>query len=45
MIDDIKKGKLNQIKGKAEEASGKLTGNKTQEIKGKVQNTAGKVKE
>ena len=45
MADDIKKGKLNQIKGKAKEADGKLTGSKTQEIKGKAQNTAGKIQE
>ena len=45
MADDIKKGKLKQIKGKAGEASGKVTGSKTEEIKGKVVNTAGKVQE
>ena len=45
MADDIKKGKLKQIKGKAGEASGKVTGSKTEEIKGKVENTAGKVQE
>ena len=45
MADGIKKGKLHQVKGKVEEETGKLTGNKTQEIKGKVENAAGKVQE
>jgi uncharacterized protein YjbJ (UPF0337 family) len=45
MADDIKKGKLHQVKGKVKEETGKLTGNKTHEIKGKVENAAGKVQE
>lgn len=45
MVDDIKKGQLNQIKGKAREEAAKLTGNKTQEIKGKVENATGKIQE
>jgi uncharacterized protein YjbJ (UPF0337 family) len=45
MADDIKKGKLHQVKGKVKEEAGKLAGNKTQEIKGKVENAAGKVQE
>jgi uncharacterized protein YjbJ (UPF0337 family) len=45
MTDDIKKGKLHQVKGKVKEEAGKITGNKTQEIKGKVENAAGKVQE
>ena len=45
MAEDIKKGKLKQIKGKAREEAGKLTGNKTREIKGKEEQSAGKVQE
>jgi uncharacterized protein YjbJ (UPF0337 family) len=45
MADDITKGKLKQIKGKAREESGKVTGNKSQEIKGKREKAAGKVQE
>jgi uncharacterized protein YjbJ (UPF0337 family) len=45
MADNVTKGKLNQIKGKAREESGKVTGNKSEEIKGKAKNAAGKVQE
>ena len=45
IADDIKKGQLNQIKGKAREKVGKSTGNKTQEIKGKIENAAGIIQE
>jgi uncharacterized protein YjbJ (UPF0337 family) len=36
---------MNQIKGKAREESGKLTGKKAQEIRGKAEQAAGKVQE
>ena len=45
MANDITKGQLNQIKGKAKEKMGKLTGNTSQEIKGKAQNAGGKLQE
>ena len=36
MTNEITEGKLKQIKGKAREDCGKLTGNKSQEIRGKA---------
>jgi uncharacterized protein YjbJ (UPF0337 family) len=45
MASDITKGKSKQVKGKAREAFGKLTGKKTQQIKGKAEQAAGKVQE
>ena len=45
MANDTTEGKLNQIKGKAREESGKLTGNKSQEIRGKAEHAAGKLQE
>jgi uncharacterized protein YjbJ (UPF0337 family) len=45
MADNITKGKLNQIKGKDREESGKVTGNKSEQIKGKVGSSAGKLQE
>ena len=45
MADNIIEGKVKQVKGKAREEVGKLTGNKTQELKGKVENAAGKAQE
>jgi uncharacterized protein YjbJ (UPF0337 family) len=45
MANDITKGKSKQIKGKAREAFGKLTGKKTQQIKGKAEQAAGEVQE
>ena len=45
MAGSITKGKSKQLKGKAREAFGKLTGKKTQQIKGKTEQAAGKVQE
>ena len=45
MTDNVTEGKLNQIKGKAREESGKVTGNKSEQIKGKAEQAAGKVQE
>ena len=45
MDENITKGKLNQIKGKAREESGKLTGNKSQEIRCKAERVVGKAQE
>ena len=39
------KGKLNQIKGRAREESGKVTGNKSGQIRGKAEQAAGIVQE
>lgn len=45
MADNVTQGKLNQIKGKAREESGKVTGNKSEQIKGKAEQAAGKLRE
>jgi uncharacterized protein YjbJ (UPF0337 family) len=45
ITEDIKKGKLHQIKDKAREESGKLTGNKSEEMRGAAENVAGKAQE
>lgn len=45
MADNITEGKVKQLKSKAREEVGKLTGNKTQETKGKAENAAGKLQE
>jgi len=45
MTNEITEGKLKQIKGKAREDSGKLTGNKSQEIRGKAEGAARKAQE
>ena len=42
---DIAAGKVKQIKGKANDIAGAVTGNTTQQIKGKAQQAAGKVQE
>jgi len=45
MINEITEGKLKQIRGKAREQSGKVTGNISQEIRGKAERVAGKAEE
>ena len=45
MGDNIKKGKLVQIKGKAREESGKVTGNISEQIRGQAEQASGKVQE
>ena len=45
MDDNITKGKLTQIKGKAMEESGKVTGDITEEIIGQAEQAAGKIQE
>ncbi len=45
MADNITHGKLNQIKGKAQEESGKITGNNSEQIKGKANQAYGKLQE
>ena len=42
---DITAGKVKQIKGKANNIAGAITGNTARQIKGKVQKTAGKGQE
>jgi uncharacterized protein YjbJ (UPF0337 family) len=43
--DDIAAGKVKQIKGKANDIAGAVTGNTARQIKGKIQQAAGKVQE
>jgi uncharacterized protein YjbJ (UPF0337 family) len=43
--EDIAAGKVKQIKGKANDIAGAVTGNTARQIKGKVQQAAGKVQE
>jgi uncharacterized protein YjbJ (UPF0337 family) len=44
-MDNITKGKWNQVKGKVKEETAKLTGNTNQQFKGKAEQAAGKVQE
>ena len=43
--EDIAAGKVKQIKGKANDIAGAVTGNIGRQIKGKAQQAAGKVQE
>ena len=43
--EDIAAGKVKQIKGKANDIAGAVTGNTGRQIKGKAQQAAGKVQE
>jgi uncharacterized protein YjbJ (UPF0337 family) len=43
--EDIAAGKVKQIKGKANDIAGAVTGNTSRQIKGKAQQAAGKVQE
>jgi uncharacterized protein YjbJ (UPF0337 family) len=45
MTNEITEGKLKQIRGKAREQCGKVTGNVSQEIRGKAERVAGKAQE
>ena len=45
MTNEITEGKLKQIRDKAREQSGKLTGDISQEIRGKAERAAGKAQE
>ncbi len=45
MTNEITEGKLKQIRGKAREESGKLTGNISQEIRGKAERATGRAQE
>ncbi len=38
------KGRFEEAKGKVKEVTGKIVGNKTLQVKGKVENTTGKVR-
>jgi len=44
-IEDIAAGKSKQIRGKANDIAGAVTGNTRQQIKGKVQKAVGKAQE
>lgn len=43
--EDIAAGKIKQIKGKANDVAGAITGNIGRQIKGKVQQATGKIQE
>lgn len=43
--EDVAAGQVKQIKGKANDIAGAVTGNTAQQIKGKAQKVAGKVQE
>jgi uncharacterized protein YjbJ (UPF0337 family) len=43
--EDVAAGKVKQLKGKANDIAGAVTGNTARQIKGKVQQAAGKVQE
>ena len=43
--EDVTAGKIKQIKGKANDTIGAITGNTTQQVKGKVQKAVGKLQE
>jgi uncharacterized protein YjbJ (UPF0337 family) len=45
MNRDIAKGKVEQVKGKAREEVGKITGDKSEQVKGKVEQVGGKMQE
>ena len=45
MDDNVTKGKLTQLRGKAREESGKVTGDLTKEIIGQAEQAAGKIQE
>jgi len=44
MNKDQNKGRLDEVKGKAKEVAGKVTGDKHLEHKGKIQNAGGAVR-
>jgi len=44
-MDNVTKGKWNQVKGKVREETGKLTGNVDQQFRGKAEQAGGKVQE
>ncbi len=43
--EDIAAGKVKQVKGKANDIAGAVTGNTARQVKGKLQKAAGKVQE
>ena len=43
--EDVAAGKIKQIKGKANDIAGAVTGNTARQVKGKLQKAAGKIQE
>ena len=43
--EDVPAGKIKQVKGKANDVAGAITGNTARQIKGKVQKVVGKAQE
>jgi uncharacterized protein YjbJ (UPF0337 family) len=43
--EDVTAGKIKQVKGKANDIAGAVTGNTGRQIKGKVQKAVGKIQE
>jgi uncharacterized protein YjbJ (UPF0337 family) len=43
--EDVTAGKIKQIKGKANDIAGAVTGNTARQVKGKLQKAAGKMQE
>ena len=43
--EDVTAGKIKQVKGKANDVIGAVTGNTTRQVNGKIQKTVGKIQE
>jgi uncharacterized protein YjbJ (UPF0337 family) len=43
--EDVTAGKIKQVKGKANDIAGAVTGNTARQVKGKVQKAVGKIQE
>ena len=43
--EDVTAGKIKQIKGKANDIAGAVTGNTARQVKGKIQKAVGKIQE
>jgi len=43
--EDVTAGKIKQVKGKANDVIGAVTGNTARQVKGKIQKTVGKIQE
>ena len=43
--EDVAAGKIKQVKGKANDIAGAVTGNTARQVKGKIQKAVGKIQE
>ena len=43
--EDVTAGKIKQVKGKANDIAGAVTGNTARQVKGKIQKVVGKIQE